>query len=76
MQSLALGRRGTRVLLKKPAGRDVNQTDVFAWNKSFTSDRIKFRINQIQQDMTAEESRKTNEQVAVDRVSVRRAGVL
>ena len=54
----------------------MNPTDVFAWNKTFTSERIKFRINQIQQDMSAEESRKTNEQVAIDRVSVLEATIV
>ena len=76
LQSLSLGRRGTRVLLKKPAGKVVHPADVFGWNKAFTSDRIKFRINQIQQDLSAEESRKTNEQVAIDRVSVLEATIV
>ena len=76
LQSLALGRRGTRVLLKKPAGKEVGPDDVFAWNKGFNSERIKFRINQIQQDMSAEESKKTNEQVAIDRVSVLEATIV
>ncbi|KAL7424503.1 hypothetical protein Q5752_000187 [Cryptotrichosporon argae] len=76
LQSLALGRKGTRVLLKKPAGKEVEPTDKFAFNKAFTSDRIKFRINQIQQDLSAEESRQTNEQVAVDRVSVLEATIV
>jgi cullin-4 len=65
-----MGRKGTRVLVKKPPGKEVSPTDNFLWNKTFNSDRIKFRINQIQQDMSAEESKTTNEQVAVDRVSV------
>ncbi|ORY31595.1 putative ubiquitin-protein ligase [Naematelia encephala] len=76
LQSLALGRKGTRVLLKKPPGKEVNPTDVFAYNKGFTSERIKFRINQIQQDLSAEESRATNEQVAIDRVSVLEATIV
>lgn len=76
LQSLSMGRKGTRVLLKKPAGKEVNPTDHFIWNKGFTSDRIKFRINQIQQDMSAEESKKTNEQVAIDRVSVLEATIV
>lgn len=71
-----MGRKGTRVLVKKPPGKEVNPTDVFAYNKAFTSDRIKFKINQIQQDLSAEESRKTNEQVAVDRVSVLEATIV
>ncbi|OXM77936.1 ubiquitin-protein ligase [Cryptococcus neoformans Bt63] len=76
LQSLALGRKGTRVLLKKPSGKEVNPTDIFAWNKGFASERIKFKINQIQQDMSAEESRKTNEQVALDRVSILEATIV
>lgn len=52
LQSLALGRKGTRVLLKKPAGKEVNPADIFVWNKGFTSERIKFKVNQIQQDMS------------------------
>lgn len=71
-----MGRKGTRVLLKKPSGKDVIPTDQFAWNKSFTSDRVKFKINQIQQDMSEEESTKTNEQVAIDRVSVLEATIV
>ncbi|EIW72204.1 hypothetical protein TREMEDRAFT_24724, partial [Tremella mesenterica DSM 1558] len=76
LQSLSLGRKGTRVLLKKPTGKDVNPQDAFVWNKSFTNDRIKFKINQIQQDMSAEETKKTNEQVIVDRVSVLEATIV
>ncbi|WVF67352.1 hypothetical protein IAT40_002107 [Kwoniella sp. CBS 6097] len=76
LQSLSMGRKGTRVLLKKPPGKEVNPTDIFAWNKGFSSERIKFKINQIQQDMTAEESKKTNEQVAIDRVSVLEATIV
>ena len=76
VQSLSMGRKGTRVLLKKPPVRHVDPTDQLTWNKAFTSDRIKFRINQIQQDLSAEESRKTNEQVAVDRVSVLEATIV
>jgi len=71
-----MGRKGTRVLVKKPPGKEVSPTDSFLWNKTFNSDRIKFRINQIQQDLSAEESKKTNEQVAIDRVSVLEATIV
>jgi cullin-4 len=64
------------VLLKKPPGKEIQPTDIFAWNKGFQSDRIKFRINQIQQDMSAEEDRKTNEQIVIDRVSVLEAVIV
>jgi len=76
LQSLSMGRKGTRVLVKKPPGKEVSPTDSFLWNKTFNSDRIKFRINQIQQDLSAEESKKTNEQVAIDRVSVLEATIV
>ncbi|KAK4685778.1 hypothetical protein P7C73_g4368, partial [Tremellales sp. Uapishka_1] len=76
LQSLSIGRKGTRVLIKKPAGKEVDPSDVFNWNKGFSSERIKFKINQIQQDLSAEESKKTNEQVAVDRVSVLEATIV
>jgi cullin-4 len=52
LQSLAMGRKGTRVLIKRPAGKQVDPTDKFAFNKAFTSDKIKFKINQIQQDLS------------------------
>jgi cullin-4 len=71
-----MGRKGTRVLVKKPAGKEVKLEDIIAFNKAFVSDRAKFKINQIQQDMSAEESRKTNEQVAIDRVSVLEATIV
>jgi len=70
LQSLAMGRKGTRVLVKKPPGKEVDPTDSFLWNKAFKSERIKFRINQIQQDMSAEESKTTNDQIEVDRTSI------
>lgn len=76
LQSLAMGRKGTRVLLKRPAGKEVNPEDEFFLNKKFQSDRIKFKINQIQQDLSKEESKETNEQVLVDRVSVLEATIV
>jgi cullin-4 len=76
LQSLALGRKGTRVLVKKPPGKEVLPTDTFTYNKSFTSERIKFKINNIQQDISAEESKKTNEQVVIDRISVLEATIV
>lgn len=52
LQSLSLGRRGTRVLVKRPAGKEVEPTDKFAFNKGFSNERMKFKINQIQQDLS------------------------
>ena len=76
VQSLAMGRKTTRVLVKKPPGKEVNPEDMFMWNKGFTSDRVKFKINSIQQDLSTEESKQTNEQIAIDRVSVLEATIV
>lgn len=63
LQSLACAKY--RVLTKKPKGRDVNPTDEFSFNASFTDP--KFKINQIQLKETKEENKKTHERVAADR---------
>lgn len=47
LQSLACGR--VRVLQKHPAGKDVNETDSFSFNLKFESDKLKLKVNQIQQ---------------------------
>jgi cullin-4 len=47
-----MGKKGTRVLIKRPPGKEVEPTDKFAFNKAFTSERMKFKINQIQQDLS------------------------
>ncbi|ODN95685.1 hypothetical protein I350_04529 [Cryptococcus amylolentus CBS 6273] len=70
LQSLALGKKGTRVLLKKPPRKEVKDSDVFGWNKSFSGDKFKFRINGIQQDISAEESKSTQNQISLDRTSI------
>ncbi|KAJ9095662.1 hypothetical protein QFC21_005534 [Naganishia friedmannii] len=60
--------KATRMLVKRPPGKEVDPSDKFIWNGGFTrEDRIRFKINQLQQDMTAEESRQTNEKVFEDR---------
>ncbi|KAJ9114692.1 hypothetical protein QFC22_005568 [Naganishia vaughanmartiniae] len=60
--------KATRMLVKRPPGKEVEPGDKFIWNGGFTrEDRIRFKINQLQQDMTAEESRQTNEKVFEDR---------
>ncbi|KAK7064545.1 CULLIN-2 domain-containing protein [Favolaschia claudopus] len=46
LQSLACGKK--RVLLKEPAGRDINDNDVFRFNDAFTDPRAKVHINSIQ----------------------------
>ncbi|KAL0473294.1 ubiquitin ligase [Neurospora intermedia] len=65
LQSLACGK--TRVLNKHPKGRDVNKTDTFSINKSFTDPKFRVKINQIQLKETKEENKETHERVAQDR---------
>jgi cullin-4 len=40
------------VLVKRPPGKDVNPTDTFTWNSGFTRDKVRFKINQLQQDLS------------------------
>ncbi|KAJ7081972.1 Cullin family-domain-containing protein [Mycena crocata] len=62
LQSLACGKK--KVLLKQPAGRDVNDGDMFRFNDGFIDPRAKVHINSIQAKVTAEESKQT--QTAID----------
>ncbi|KAL4795958.1 hypothetical protein BDV19DRAFT_378449 [Aspergillus venezuelensis] len=65
LQSLACAKY--RVLTKKPKGRDVNDTDEFAYNPTFTDPKMRIKINQIQLKETKEENKTTHERVAADR---------
>jgi cullin 4 len=65
LQSLACGK--VRVLNKHPKGRDVNPTDTFTINKTFSDPRVRVKINQIQLKETKEENKETHERVAADR---------
>ncbi|KAL2860708.1 cullin-4B [Aspergillus lucknowensis] len=65
LQSLACAKY--RVLNKKPKGRDVNDTDEFAYNPTFTDQKMRIKINQIQLKETKEENKTTHERVAADR---------
>ncbi|KAL4920463.1 hypothetical protein BDW62DRAFT_208968 [Aspergillus aurantiobrunneus] len=65
LQSLACAKY--RVLSKKPKGRDVNDTDEFAYNPTFTDPKMRIKINQIQLKETKEENKTTHERVAADR---------
>ncbi|KAJ0425429.1 hypothetical protein BJY00DRAFT_298514 [Aspergillus carlsbadensis] len=65
LQSLACAKY--RVLTKKPKGRDVNETDEFAYNHTFTDQKMRIKINQIQLKETKEENKTTHERVAADR---------
>ena len=51
LQSL-YAQKATRMLNKRPPGKEVEPTDKFTYNSGFTRDRIKFKINQLQQDLS------------------------
>jgi cullin-4 len=65
LQSLACAK--FRILTKHPKGRDVNPTDTFTVNYSFTDPKYRIKINQIQLKETKEENQQTHERVAQDR---------
>ena len=65
LQSLACGK--ARVLLKTPRGREVDESDSFAFNDTFTEKLFRIRVNQIQSRETPEENKETNEKVMLDR---------
>ncbi|XP_066924143.1 cullin-4B-like [Clytia hemisphaerica] len=67
LQSLACGKLQSRVLKKKPPGKDINVKDRFFFNESFTLKLYRIKINQVQLKETAEENQLTNEQVFQDR---------
>ncbi|XP_044753877.1 cullin-4B-like [Coccinella septempunctata] len=63
--SLTCGR--SRVLLKKPKGLGIEETDRFVLNKQFTDRLFRVRINQVQLKETEEEDRITEQNVLIDR---------
>ncbi|KAI1331202.1 cullin-4A [Xylariaceae sp. FL0255] len=65
LQSLACGK--IRVLAKNPKGKDINPTDIFKVNTTFTDPKYRVKINQIQLKETKEENQETHERVAQDR---------
>ncbi|CAK9293703.1 unnamed protein product [Gordionus sp. m RMFG-2023] len=65
LQSLACGK--ARVLKKIPQGKDVEETDVFAYNPKFSHKLFRIKINQIQMKETKEENTSTQERVFQDR---------
>ena len=65
LQSLACAKY--RVLTKTPRGRDVNDTDTFTFNSSFSDPKMRIKINQIQLKETKEENKETHKRVAEDR---------
>ncbi|KGO41915.1 Winged helix-turn-helix transcription repressor DNA-binding [Penicillium expansum] len=65
LQSLACAKY--RVLSKTPKGKEVNSTDQFSYNTSFSDKQMRIKINQIQLKETKEETKTTHERVAADR---------
>ncbi|KAL3268246.1 hypothetical protein HHI36_007370 [Cryptolaemus montrouzieri] len=63
--SLTCGK--SRVLLKKPKGPNIENSDVFIFNKQFTDRLFRVRINQIQLKETKEEEKATEKSVLIDR---------
>ncbi|KAH9983287.1 Cullin-4B [Russula compacta] len=65
LQSLACGKK--RVLKKRPAGKDINDEDVFIFNDAFEDPHARVHINSIQVKETPEESQRTQSAVEGDR---------
>ncbi|GJE92100.1 cullin-domain-containing protein [Phanerochaete sordida] len=65
LQSLALGKK--RVLRKQPAGKDVHDEDVFAYNGEFTDAAFRVHINSIQVRESAEEAQRAQTMIEADR---------
>jgi len=65
LQSLACGK--ARVIVKKPASKDVETTDAFQFHGGFKHKLYRIKINQIQMKETTEENVNTTERVFQDR---------
>lgn len=65
LQSLACAK--LRPLTKHPKGRDINTTDQFSLNASFSDPKYRIKINTVQLKETKEENKETHERVAADR---------
>ncbi|CAE7022636.1 hypothetical protein HRS9139_00921 [Pyrenophora teres f. teres] len=65
LQSLACAK--VRPLTKHPKGREINDTDTFTLNTSFTDPKYRIKVNTVQLKETAAENKETHERVAADR---------
>ncbi|TMW67602.1 hypothetical protein Poli38472_011222 [Pythium oligandrum] len=65
LQSLACGK--VRVLQKQPKGKEVEDSDVFLFNHTFTNQLVRIKINSIQMKETKQENEDTHERVFRDR---------
>ena len=65
LQSLACGK--VRVLRKDPKGREVEDGDVFSFEKDFKQNLFRIKVNSIQMRETEQENEQTTERVFQDR---------
>lgn len=65
LQSLACAK--LRPLAKHPKGREINPTDTFTLDPSFSHPKYRVKINQVQLKETKEENKETHERVHVER---------
>ncbi|KAG4304576.1 hypothetical protein PORY_001969 [Pneumocystis oryctolagi] len=65
LQSLACGK--IRILLKNPKEKNINITDLFSVNLSFSEKLFKIKVNQIQLKETSEERKIIRENIQKDR---------
>ncbi|CCJ29504.1 unnamed protein product, partial [Pneumocystis jirovecii] len=65
LQSLACGK--VKILLKIPKGKNINTTDLFMVNLSFSEKLFKIKINQVQIKETSEENKIIHKNIQKDR---------
>ncbi|KAK9737600.1 Cullin protein neddylation domain [Popillia japonica] len=65
LQSLACGK--SKILLKTPKGKEIEETDSFSYNHNFSDRLFRVKINQVQLKETIEEHHATQESVFHDR---------
>ena len=65
LQALACAK--LRPLTKQPRGREINAGDRFIVNQSFSHEKFRIKINNVQLKETKEENKETHERVAMDR---------
>ncbi|KDQ17666.1 hypothetical protein BOTBODRAFT_29832 [Botryobasidium botryosum FD-172 SS1] len=74
LQSLACGKK--RVLIKIPAGKDVDDSDQFAFNEKFEDKAINLHISSIQQRELPEETEETTKHINADRAHLLDAAIV
>lgn len=54
-------------MTKYPRGREINETDEFSLNATFSDQKYRIKINTVQLKETAQENKETHERVMADR---------